>query len=208
MLFRFGKKTTNTDNILYDEKYKEYNELNIIIEFNLSESLKHVSIDGKYFEFGVFQGHSINYIARHIGPKKIIYGFDSWQGLPEKWKTKYKVFPKGHYHMDGKIPEVEPNVKLISGLFENTLPTFYDEYNLEPTAFVHIDCDLYSSTKTVFKHIGKTLVTGSIVVFDEWFSEDHEQKAFLEWLATSNKKAVCLFATTRQRTFKIIEGIL
>ena len=204
----FGKKRTNTDNILYDEKYKEYNELNIIIEFNLAESLKHVSIAGKYFEFGVFEGHSINYIARHIGPEKIIYGFDSWQGLPEKWKTEYKIFPKGYYGTDGQLPEVESNVRLISGLFEDTLPTFYDEYNLESTAFVHVDCDLYSSTKIVLTHIGKTLVTGSIIVFDEWFSKDHEQKAFLEWLSTSNKKAVCLFSTNRQRTFKIIEELV
>jgi len=200
----FGKKILNTHRILYNETYKEYNEINIIIEFNLFESLKHVSIKGKYFEFGVFNGHSINFIARNIGSDKIIYGFDSWQGLPEKWKTKYKIFSKGHYNMNGKIPNVESNVKLISGLFEDTLPKFYDEYILEPTAFVHIDCDLYSSTKTVLDNIGKTLITGSIVVFDEWFSEDHEQKAFLEWLEISNKKAVCLFSTNRQRTFKII----
>jgi len=51
-------------------------------------------------------------------------------------------------------------------------------------ALVHIDCDLYSSTRTVFEHIGDRIVSGTILVFDEYFNyvnwRAHEHKAFQE----------------------------
>lgn len=51
--------------------------------------------------------------------------------------------------------------------------------------FIHIDCDLYSSTKTVFENLGKYIKSGTIIAFDEYFNypgwKEHEYKAFQEW---------------------------
>jgi len=61
--------------------------------------------------------------------------------------------------------------------------------NEGPVAFLHLDADLYSSTKTVLDLIGPRLVTGSVVLFDEYFSnpgwQDGEHRAWLEYVDTT-----------------------
>ncbi|MDJ0106389.1 TylF/MycF/NovP-related O-methyltransferase, partial [Rhodococcus erythropolis] len=55
-----------------------------------------------------------------------------------------------------------------------------------PVAFLHLDADLYSSTKTVLDLLGDRLVPGSIVVFDEFFNypgwQQHEYRAWTEFV--------------------------
>ena len=49
---------------------------------------------------------------------------------------------------------------------------------------LHIDCDLYSSTKTVFDHFREYIHPGTVIVFDELLNfidyEKHEIKALYE----------------------------
>jgi len=45
---------------------------------------------GCVFEFSVYQGESLNYFAKSIN-NRIIYGFYSLQGLPERWSGKIHV---------------------------------------------------------------------------------------------------------------------
>ena len=51
---------------------------------------------------------------------------------------------------------------------------------------IHIDCDLYSSTRTVLTLLRGRMVPGTLLVFDELFNypgyEQHEIKAFYEFL--------------------------
>ena len=53
---------------------------------------------------------------------------------------------------------------------------------LTPTlaSFIHIDCDLYSSTKTVLTLLAPAIRTGTVLVFDEWCGyegwEQHEAR--------------------------------
>ena len=53
-------------------------------------------------------------------------------------------------------------------------------------AFLHVDCDLYSSTKTVLSFLADRLKPGAVIVFDEYFSyvgwENHEHAAFDEFV--------------------------
>ncbi len=149
----------------------------------IDEALKKVALDGLICEFGVASGVSINYIAKKVYPKTV-YGFDSFQGLPETWRDG---FPVGHFKMDN-IPTVRNNVKLIVGLFHETLPKFLKETDL-PFAFIHIDCDLYSSTKTIFDLAYDRIIPGTVIVFDEYFNypgwEEGEYKAFQEFIRKS-----------------------
>jgi len=54
---------------------------------------------------------------------------------------------------------------------------------------IHVDCDIYSSTRTIFELLGQRMVTGSVIVFDEYFNypgwRQHEYKAFQEFIAAS-----------------------
>lgn len=114
-----------------------------------------------WMEFGVFSGKSINYISNFTDD--IVYGFDSFYGLPEDWRDG---FGKGAFNMNGKYPRVNKNVKLIPGLFEDTLSNFLNE-NEQKISFIHMDADLYSSTKYVLNALKSRMDAGCIVLFDE-----------------------------------------
>jgi hypothetical protein len=148
----------------------------------LDFALQHLPIQGLVCEFGVFEGASINHIARQL-PHRPIFGFDSFEGLPEHWRTS---FGPGAFSTRGRLPRVEPNVALIRGWFDATLPAFAAAH-AGPAALLHVDCDLYSSTRCIFEHLGGRLVPGTVVVFDEFFNypgwEDHEFRAFSEFAA-------------------------
>ena len=153
-----------------DPDFNSYTTKWIVKEFNLRKAMSFVSLDGLFLEFGVYKGQSINFIAKS-NLDKTIFGFDGWWGLPEEWTTDKITHPVGYLSVGGKLPKVYPNVTLVSGMFEDTLPAFVGKHH-EPVAFVHIDCDLYSSTKTILTHLSPLLVAGSIVVFDEWSTPD------------------------------------
>ena len=137
---------------------------------------------GLFMEFGVWNAETTNRIADYVGSSRTVHGFDSFEGLPEDWADGYK---KGTFNLHGKLPRVRPNVKLHVGWFNETLPQF-SESSIEKISFLHIDCDLYSSTKAIFDHLGDRIVPGSIILFDEYFNyygwRDHEYRAFKEFV--------------------------
>lgn len=144
-------------------------------------SISEVEVGGSFLEFGVYKGTSVNYIASLV-PNKTVYGFDSFEGIPEHWG----IMPKGYFKLDS-LPEVRSNVKLIAGLFQETLESFLTEHP-ERIAFIHMDADLYSSTKYVLLTLARNnrLERGSVIQFDELFNymdwwKEGEYKAFLEF---------------------------
>ncbi len=148
----------------------------------LDFALQHLPDRGLVCEFGVFEAETLNRIANRL-PDRSIFGFDSFEGLPEHWRPE---FGPGAFSTKGCLPRVEPNVTLVQGWFDATLPAFAAGH-AGPVALLHIDCDLYSSTRCVLEHLGDRLVPGSILVFDEFFNypgwEGHEFRAFSEFVA-------------------------
>ena len=147
----------------------------------LKYSVENSKNDGLFLEFGVFQGNTINIISS-MKPNQIVYGFDSFEGLSENWRTG---FDKGSFNLNGIIPKVNPNVELIKGWFDDSLPKFLQTHKA-PCSFIHIDCDLYSSTKTVLSLLKNQIVSGTILLFDEYFNypswQENEHKAFMEFV--------------------------
>jgi predicted O-methyltransferase YrrM len=145
------------------------------------QALALVPRDGLVCEFGVFEGASTNYLARRL-PGRRLFGFDSFEGLPEDWRPDFEA---GMFSTGGRLPQVEANVTLIKGWFEQTLPPFAAAHPGQ-VALLHIDCDLYSSTKCVLAHLGDRIGPGAILVFDEFFNypgwEEHEFRAFSEFV--------------------------
>jgi|SRR5208337_3376170 len=145
--------------------------------------------EGLVLEFGVYGATTTNYIAERVSCK--VYGFDSFEGLPENWNSLPRGFFKvGAAGMISNLPKVRENVELIVGMFEDTLPGFVKAHP-EPISLMHVDCDLYSSTKTVFHYLGDRIVPGTIIMFDEYIDypgwQEHEFKAFHEYLAESGR---------------------
>ena len=135
---------------------------------------------GLALEFGVFKGTTINHLARRA-PERHFFGFDSFEGLPEHW-TGRRYSPV-NFDRGGKKPRVAANVSLIKGWFDATLPAFLAR-EMGRIGFIHVDCDIYTSTKTALKLTVPRLMPGAIIVFDEFFNykgyELHEYKAFFE----------------------------
>ena len=133
---------------------------------------------GNALEFGVASGRTLQMIARH---KKVV-GFDSFEGLPEDWR---EGFPKGIFA--GPVPNV-PNAEIVVGWFEDTLPKWVKKNQefLSNLGLVHLDADLYSSTKIVLEALEPYLLGGTVLVFDEYHGypgwEEHEHKAWIEFL--------------------------
>ena len=132
-----------------------------LLEYSLSQV--DPSLKGMYCEFGVWGGTTINFIADQIGDL-VVHGFDSFEGLPEDWIRGY---PKGTFKMNG-LPNVRPNVRLYKGWFKDSMPGFVREKK-EPAAFLHLDADLYSSTRTVLDLLDDRIVPGTVIQFDEYF---------------------------------------
>ena len=162
-----------------------------VISFSdIGKYLRHVLAQtenraGLFMEFGVYKGNTINLISATV-PDKIVYGFDSFEGLPEDWRYDLR---KGGFDVNGNLPQVNSNVRLVKGWFNETLPAFVKAHP-EPCAFIHVDCDLYSSTKTIFDNLRSQIVSGTVIAFDEYFNypgwQEGEYKAFMEFIAENN----------------------
>jgi len=159
--------------------------------------------DGLILEFGVRHGTSIRQLASLTS--KPVYGFDSFEGLPEDWHQESKEV----YSTKGKIPKVPAHVTLMPGWFEETLPLFLAKHE-EDVALINIDCDIYSSTKTVLDLLSPRIKKGTIILFDEYIGnlhwEEDEHKAFMESVAQYQWKYEYLFysAYTKQVVVKIV----
>lgn len=146
----------------------------------LAHASKNVTLDGLFLEFGVRTGSTINYISS-LNPTRTVHGFDSFDGLPEAWTGWTQ--DEGHFGGEG-VPQVNSNVQLVTGWFDETLPSFLADQGAE-LAFAHIDSDLYTSAKTVLTCLAPHIKSGSIIVFNEYFNypnwKAHEFKAFQEF---------------------------
>lgn len=140
---------------------------------------------GLALEFGVAGGTTLAIIADAVARDRAVVGFDCFTGLPETWRTG---FPAGEFAHDP--PNDIAGARVVTGLFEDTLPTFLAETD-EPIAFMHVDADLYSSTKTVLDLAGERLAPDAVLVLDEFLNypgwQLHEFRAWNEFIARTGR---------------------
>lgn len=158
---------------------------------------------GLWLEFGVLGGNSINYISQRT--RQPLFGFDSFEGFPRRWQP---WFPAATYSAGGVLPEVNPGVTLIKGWFDQTIPSFLQARPDDRVAFLHVDCDLYSSARTVLAHLGHRIINGTVVVFDEfcgampddearaWREFCRENRVTFRWIGCSLPGAVAVQVTS------------
>ena len=164
-----------TENMLEKPRFQDRLRL---MDFCVKQKL----IEGPILEFGVWSGRTINFMASAL-PTRKLFGFDSFEGLPEGWFTS--TAGKGQFNREGKPPEVKPNVELVVGWFDRTLPVFLDAHAFDQIAILHVDCDIYSSTQTIFAHLHSKIAVGTVIIFDEYYNyptwRRHEYAAFQEY---------------------------
>jgi hypothetical protein len=141
--------------------------------------------EGLYIEPGVASGATINMFADKL-PKKTFHGFDAFLGLRDVW-SKPERGP-GYMNLEGHPSEVASNVVLHIGWVEDTLEIFLNQHP-GSIYFVHQDLDVYHPTKFFLNLIKNKLISGSLILFDDYHNfigwQNHSHKAFTESLVIS-----------------------
>ena len=139
----------------------------------------------QYLEFGVCTGNSfLWWLKQNSHPESRFWGFDTFEGLPEKWL----FFKKGD--MSSDAPQIDDRRgTFVKGLFQDTLHRFQREqltYATEPgpRKVIHLDADLFSSTVFVLTSLAPYLRAGDIILFDEFNVPNHEYAAWELFVST------------------------
>jgi hypothetical protein len=149
-------------------------------------------IQGAIAEFGVYGGVSLALLAHaHAvtggGLARRVVGADSFAGLPAsehehpRWRRGafatnlwwHPTLALGEPVTAGAVRALFtacrlPEPDLLTGLFHESLPPLIPSRH-PALALVHIDCDLYESTRDVLEAIAPALQDGAMVLFDDWF---------------------------------------
>jgi O-methyltransferase len=133
-----------------------------------------------YLEFGVWKGESFRrWVEGNSNPASRFVGFDTFTGLPEDWTPDA---PAGTFSTDAQPPRIEDaRAHFEIGLFQDTLYRFLEAYRPTGRLVVHVDCDLYSSTLFTLATIDRILVPGTVVIFDDFHSLNHEYQAWRDY---------------------------
>lgn len=164
--------------------------------WTVQDTLKVNIPDGNLIEFGVYNGKCLEQIVKGFKrPFKEVWGFDSFCGLPKdaseegnpEWHAgSFNVcndgVPGGFSSVEDAIKFItervgRPDIKLIQGWFKDSLTPELGKKLQNSVSYIHIDCDLGSSTKTVLNWLFyyRVPMIGCIVRYDDFISQTNGQ---------------------------------
>lgn len=167
-----------------------------LAHFKLLETT--VDIDGAIIECGVFKGASFSRFAMfrkllNLGQKKLI-GFDTFTNFPETKFEADKELRKTFIESDGdtsiskdqllrvlKNKNCEKNVELVAGNITKTVPKFVQENPGATISLINLDVDVYEPTVTILEYLFPLLVSGGILILDDYNSFPGETLAVNEY---------------------------
>lgn len=162
-----------------------------------------MGLPGNLAEFGVYKGGSAIVLAKKLNqeaPDKILHLFDTFQGMPETDPSRDNYYQKGDfddtsleqvYHF---LKEVESNVKFHAGIFQDTVHAVADE----KFCWVHIDADIYSSVKFATEFMYPRLVSGGVIIYDDYGWKDCAGAKLAVDEFYADKPEVPVYLTTSQ----------
>lgn len=158
---------------------------------------------GDYLEFGVYVGTSL--LCMHRASKAVglgsirLFGFDSFQGLPEAAATEDEGrFKPGWFRAEYDVVREHltrngidwSRTVLVPGWYEDTLrPDLPERLGIEKAGVIMVDCDIYSSARMTLEFCAPLIRDRAVIVFDDWPGNEPaasrlgERRAFEELLA-------------------------
>lgn len=136
-------------------------------------------VPGDMAEVGVARGSSAKMISASA-PQRTLHLFDTFEGLPEPTAGDSRRFHKGQYCFG--LQDVEnylngQNVRLYKGLFPETAKELSDK----KFAFVHLDGDLYETTKSGLDWFYPRMSKGGILICHDFDTSAGVNQAFEEF---------------------------
>ncbi|WP_243393870.1 class I SAM-dependent methyltransferase [Mycobacterium ahvazicum] len=152
--------------------------------------------DELILDLGVWIGWSTRLISD--ASDRMVYGFDSFEGLVEDWKLEDHVVKRGTFSLsdpfaqrfmqdtgvtfhDGVPDALGRKVQFIKGSTYDTLAPFLADRPNAPIRLFHMDLDTYESCLHALETCKEHFVPGSILVFDEYLVTNGEMRAFFEF---------------------------
>ena len=144
------------------------------------------SIPGDVAELGVYQG-GISRLLAEMLPTKTVHLFDTFSGIPDI--ADKSIDGHAHGEFAASLDEVRaylfdcPNVVYHVGIFPSTAAG--DTFSL-----VHLDGDLYESTRAGIEYFWPRLSPGGKLVFDDWNGGNTKgvNKAIVEYFGEPNER--------------------
>jgi len=132
-------------------------------------------VDGVFVELGVFRGNTlVSVIKEGKSQGKMVYGFDSFSGLPRPSEEDGDAYKEGNFDTGGcegciqalqKAGVKEDDYKLVQGF----VPYSFADVEIDKISFAHVDLDLYRPTKFALEWVWKRLQTGGVILCHDYF---------------------------------------
>ncbi len=158
--------------------------------------LKHFYLNGlrgDIFEFGVFQGYTAHLLASCMNRFQLksaaLHLFDSFEGLPSAsevdqlgYESQNKIWQSGMLKTTAGVEKLiestlghmlgKQRLHVVKGFFDETLPPYLGALESPRALLVHLDCDLYSSSKCVLQALFKygLIQDGTVLICDDWMT--------------------------------------
>ncbi|GAA4203629.1 TylF/MycF/NovP-related O-methyltransferase [Actinocatenispora rupis] len=168
-------------------------------------------VPGDVVECGVWRGGSMQAVARTFDSfgdhTRDLYLFDTFEGMPPPSEKDVRVrdgkaaddllavaaddsWVKAAATLEdvrdgmSKVPYPKEKVHYVQGMVEDTIP----QEAPEQISILRLDTDWYASTKHELEHLYPRLVSGGVLIIDDYGYWDGSREATEEFLAKSGAK--------------------
>lgn len=173
---------------------------------------------GEFIECGVLWGTSLNIFAgvldRFDSSNRALLGFDSFEGLDAPGAIDIDTRTNSiapWFHAGGvcggtpeQVQALLTHRKCKIELIKGWIPTTFQDYEERRFAFAHVDVDLYQATKDCLAFIYPRMVSGGIILFDDYgYSECAGAKKAVDEFLTDKPEILISLPTAQAFLIKL-----
>jgi lipopolysaccharide biosynthesis glycosyltransferase len=179
------KMRFNICNQILANRFSMVSKERLINLYNQCEKFRNTQYS--FVECGVAKGGCLALMAHVAGANNKIFGFDSFEGMPEITKQDlgdynksdiFNGFGKVGDNLSGGIDSVYKtfrslnvnmkNTTLIKGFFKDTLNVPENIENIREIGVLRLDGDWYESTKTCLDKLYDKVIVGGVIIIDDY----------------------------------------
>ena len=196
-------RVRNRDQFRLQRKYAQRSMIPpMVFVDNLLLAKEVTHVPGSVVECGTWRGGMIAALAEELrtGPDREFVLLDSFEGLPAATQVdgetalQWQRDGTSAFYYDNCRAEMEEaqesmrmaqvDARLIKGWFDETVPMYAAE--TPRIALLRLDADWYESTMTCLRHLFPLVLTGGLVIVDDYGFWDGCTRALHEYLSKTD----------------------